>query len=298
MTITDITKFEDEFVIHFGSETTRINAYTLASTLINISDAAKAANAIINPGYGIEIVVEAIAPGSFKVKIKPLYNSLRNLFSAENLKAIILAIVANFIFHNTITNIDQPKIIINDDSVIYETADQKIIVPRYIYDEIKKVESSKDINNSINKMLIEIKKDEKITSIGISNDFDTEDPSIKLPSKLISEEVLIYEEYRKTRSVSEKVNLLILKAILERNTKRKWEFVWRNNRISAPVLDHNFFDEFYAHRITIAPGDILEATITIHQKYNEEAGVFINDKYEVTEVSRHVPRAEQKSYIE
>jgi hypothetical protein len=59
-----------------------------------------------------------------------------------------------------------------------------------------------------------------------------------------------------TRVVFEQCDLQIVKAILERST-RKWEFMWRGVKISAPVLDAQFYEQFFAHDITIAPGDEL-----------------------------------------
>ena len=52
-----VTEEDNAYVIHFESDLKRINAYTLASTLVALADAAKAANAAINPGYDVEVVV-------------------------------------------------------------------------------------------------------------------------------------------------------------------------------------------------------------------------------------------------
>ncbi len=83
MRVVDISQFEDSVVIHFETDDTRINAYTLASTLVGFADAAKAANATLNAGSEIEIVVEALGPGSFRARIRTLYSSSKNLFSSQ-----------------------------------------------------------------------------------------------------------------------------------------------------------------------------------------------------------------------
>lgn len=62
--LTVVRDSEESFVIHFGTEAPRVNAYTLASTLVALANAAKAANASVNPGLEIEIVVEALGAGS------------------------------------------------------------------------------------------------------------------------------------------------------------------------------------------------------------------------------------------
>jgi hypothetical protein len=49
----DLADVSDTIVLYFGGEAARINAYTLAAAVSGVADAAKAANAIINPGYDI-----------------------------------------------------------------------------------------------------------------------------------------------------------------------------------------------------------------------------------------------------
>lgn len=86
MDIVDVREFKEEFVVHFGGEQPRVNAYTLATSLVSLADAIKEANSIINPGYEVEVVVEAIGPGSFRATIKTLAKGLDNLFTKENIK--------------------------------------------------------------------------------------------------------------------------------------------------------------------------------------------------------------------
>src|SRR5574340_502480 len=98
MRVIDVREFESDFVIYFGGEQKRINAYTLASSLVSIADAVKAANSLINPGYDVEVVVEAFGEGSFKAKVRTLYNGASNLFSKDNLKAIAVSVIASYVY--------------------------------------------------------------------------------------------------------------------------------------------------------------------------------------------------------
>ena len=94
------------------------------------------------------------------------------------------------------------------------------------------------------------------------------------------------------RVIEEVAVLQISRAILEKGS-RKWEFVWRGIKIAAPVLDPQFFTDFFAHKITIAPGDSIEVKLKIYQTLDENIGIFTNKKYEVINVIRHIPRAQQ-----
>lgn len=96
-----------------------------------------------------------------------------------------------------------------------------------------------------------------------------------------------------TRIIEEDCDLQIVKAILERG-QRKWEFRWRGVKISAPVLDQNYYTEFFAHQIRIAPGDELEARLLIRQTRDQETGIYANVGYEVVRVFEHIPRMQQQ----
>jgi len=84
----------------------------------------------------------------------------------------------------------------------------------------------------------------------------------------------------------------ISRAILERG-KRRREFFWRGVKIAAPILDERFFDRFFSHEITIAPGDALEVALRIVQARKPDSGIYGNVRYEIAEVYKHVPRVKQ-----
>ncbi|HDZ07730.1 hypothetical protein [Pseudohongiella sp.] len=292
MQVINIEEYNEEVVLHFGSERKKINAYTLASTLVSIADAVKEANSVINPGYDVEILVEAFGEGSFRAKIRTSYKSAANIFSKENLKAIVLAVLANFIYEHTLSPHSNVKIYVNTDEVIIEQGDKIIVVPRSTYEATKQVQKSEKFKKSISRVSNGLERDQNIISFGFTNNLDDEQPRIEISRKdmlLLSNPDDIAEP---TREVEEAATLFIKRAILERS-RRKWEFVWRGFKISAPVLDEKFYDDFFAHKITIAPGDQLEARIKIYQSKDEDTGIYSNDRFEVVEVGRHLPHVDQ-----
>ena len=60
MTIFEVRQEVDRFVLHFDTPRREINAYAFASALVGLSDAVREANAAVNPGYRVEVVVEAL----------------------------------------------------------------------------------------------------------------------------------------------------------------------------------------------------------------------------------------------
>src|SRR5687768_1741362 len=127
MATIEIKDIQESFVIHFGGGFTRVNAYTLASTLVNLADAARAANAVLNPGYEIEVVVEALGPGSFRAKIKALYRRTGNLFSTQTVHALVLGVIGSFIYEHTLAPDKSITVHVHTNEVVIEQEDTRII---------------------------------------------------------------------------------------------------------------------------------------------------------------------------
>jgi hypothetical protein len=292
MQVLDISQFGNDFVIHFATKDKQINAYTLASTLVGLADAAKAANASVNPGHNIEIVVESLGEGSFRAKISAIYTNAGNLFSKQALQAIVLSMIASFIYERTFAVHDDVKVEISTNEVLIERGNERIVVPRNVYDATRSVESNPQFVGAIGRTMESISKDEKISGLAFVSNVNNFHPEIVIERNALSEIAPVVHDEGNQRFVEEDCDLQIVKALLVRSD-RKWEFRWRGVRISAAVLDKGFYDEFFAHRITIAPGDEFKARLVIKQIRDDDTGIYANIGYEVAKVYRHIPRMQQ-----
>ena len=185
MRIVEIKNFEDSVVLHLQAEGSRINADTLASTLVSIADAAKAANSTLNAGHDIEIVVEAIGPGSFRAKITALYKSSKNLFSSQLVAGVIVGVLANYIYERTLAVESDVKVEINTDEVLIQKGDERIVVPREVYDATRRVETNPQFRQSIGKTFKAIENDEKIEGLGFVENMDSPEPQVIVPRAAI-----------------------------------------------------------------------------------------------------------------
>ena len=70
MTTLEVRREVDRFVLYFQTPRKEINAYALASALVGLADAVREANAVVNPGYRVEVIVEALSEGSFKATVR------------------------------------------------------------------------------------------------------------------------------------------------------------------------------------------------------------------------------------
>src|SRR5437867_1147011 len=110
MTVTELPLEIDRFVLYFDTPGQQVNAYALATSLIGLADAVREANAVVNPGYTVEVVVEALADGSFQAVVRTVYAEIKNLFSKEAVKAIVYAIIATYIYEHAIKTETSPQI--------------------------------------------------------------------------------------------------------------------------------------------------------------------------------------------
>ncbi len=292
MRVVDIAQFENSVVIHFDTDDTRINAYTFASTLVALADAAKAANTTLNAGCEIEIVVEALGPGSFRALVRALYSSSRNLFANQIVMGLVLGVIGNYIYERTLAVDDKVTIEVKTDEVVIQKGNDRVIVPRNVYDATRKVEKNPQFVKAITRTFEAVAADDKVKSLGFVEKMDSPSPEIPILRSTLLTLASETPDDPDSRVINEQAELQIVKAILKKSN-RKWEFVWRGITISAPVLHERFYIEFFAHEITIAPGDTLEVTLAIKQTKDPDTGIYTNVGYEVVEVHGHVPRIRQ-----
>lgn len=293
MAIIEIPRETDRFVLHFDTERKEINAYALATSLVGLANAIKEANSIVNPGHSIEVVVERLDDGSFRATIKTIVKKAKNIFSNEASKAVIYGLIATWIYDQTLGADKQPTVIVNDGSVEIRSGDTIIIVPREIYEAKKAVEKSQRFENSMGQVFNGAMLDRDVSGLKITPTGNWP----MLPTIQRNQFKALIERHSPddANTIIEDTHLEISRAILARG-RRKWEFYWRGIRIAAPILDDSFFDDFFAHSITIAPGDVLHAALKIHRRPDPDSGIMINTKYEVVQVYSHEPRQTQSSF--
>lgn len=293
MTTVEVRREVDRFVLHFETPRREISAYALASALVGLADAVREANAVVNPGYRVEVVVEALSEGSFRATVRTVFTKARDLFSRQAVQAVIWGIVATHIYEKAIKTDTPPKITVSDNLVVIEIGKDKIIVPRDVYEAKKQVEKSERFQGAIGRVFEAAESDPNVTGLAFTEDRQDVPPMI-VPRDSFGLFRSPIEDAENTREVVEITQVEISRAILERG-RRRWEFFWRGFKIAAPILDERFFDQFFAHKITIAPGDALEVALRIVQERNKDSGIFVNVRYEIVDVLNHVPRLKQSA---
>ncbi len=243
MEAVEIPRQTDTFVLHFDTLRTQINAYALASSLVGLANAIKEANAIVNPGHSIEVVVERLEDGSFRAVLKTIGKKAKNIFSHEASKAIIYGIIATWIYDQTIGADKEPTIIVSDGSVEIRSGDKIIIVPREIYEAKKAVERSERFQSSMSQVFSGALQDPDVTGLKLT----PQGKWPQLPSIPRERFASFVDRFggEDANAVVEDAFLEISRAILSRG-RRKWEFYWRGVKISAPGRGMHIWYEFVA----------------------------------------------------
>jgi hypothetical protein len=220
MRVVDISQFQDSLVIHFDTEGSRINAYTLASTLVAFADAAKAANTAINSGCDVEIVVEALGPGSFRAEVRALYTSAKNLLSNQIVLGVVIGVLGNYIYERIFSLDNKISIEVHTDEVVISRGTDRVVVPRTVYDATRKAEKNPAFVESVARTFKAVAADEKIAAIGLIRSMNSPSLDIPITRGELRQLAVLQSDDPDVRIVTERAELQIVKAILEKS-KRK-----------------------------------------------------------------------------
>jgi hypothetical protein len=292
MTTIDLSTFDDDgFVLHFGGRTHEVDALTFGNALVSIAEVVRAINQEVNPGFALEIAIDAVGPGSFRARLKTAKKTLKNLFSGSVPRDIIIGILSTLLWEKVISPDTPPQITISDDSVIIQHGNDRIIVPREAYDAKRKVEASPAVNRHIARAMEVMENDPSVESFGIATGLRDPEPLLEFPRStfpVIRQNAMPRPE-EGSRYEDKNVVVSVHKAVFERSA-RKWEFIWNGFKISAPILDQTFFDRLEARKVAIKQGDAFRAVLRIHQTYDKMSGNWINDRYEIMTVGDLISR--------
>lgn len=225
--------------------------------------------------------------------MKTVSRSLENLFSHELVKAVLVGLLTTMLYDAFLSKTAPPSITINTEEVVIEYGDQRLIVPRQVYEAKQKVDGAPEVREPLSRTIEAVEADDNIASFGIAAEMSDATPLIDIPRACFPDvrRNLLPPPDENRRSIDQTTIITVHKAVFEKST-RKWEFIWAGFRISAPIRDAAFFDNLMSRRIAIAQGDAFEADLRIHQVRDPAADAWINVGYEVLRIGRKTHHAD------
>jgi hypothetical protein len=296
MATLDYRVLEDGFVLHYGSETSSIDARTLTQSLTHFVNALQVINDRIEPGSEMRIYVDALGPGSFRIKLSKRQKKLLSQVWGKA-EFIILTVLAGVILMkiegDEATNI---TINIEGDVVIVQQGDNQVKLPANLKEAIEKLVADDKLDTEISQAFEVLNNDHEVKSLGIARTLEDEVPLLSLDGH----DIAILSQKRNVEDHTERwtdsqEELRILKAVFERS-KRKWQFIRGNTKISASITDKTFFDRLARREIVIGDGDTLVVSLRTYQVWNDLVGAWIDDSYEIMAVFDHRRRAVQLTF--
>jgi hypothetical protein len=298
MTVYDLRGLGPDFVVHYGGEESQIDAFTFGNSLVALANALQTINNQVNPGFSLEISVIALGSGSFRPKIRAKAKRLGGLIFGEFRQGIIGALGA-LIVSRCLGPDPEPRIEVTIDHVELHYQDgDVIIVPSDVYDAFRRSKDRPDVSAAIRQTFEVLEEDEGITNFGFAR---STSETANLPFRVNRSRFADIARPRlplvpgQREIIVRLAPLQIIRAIFE-DSARRWQFVWRGNRISAPVLDREFRRKIMNREISITHGDVFVVDLRVIQT-GDESGIWVNDAYEVLAIHNHQKAAEQPDLL-
>jgi len=280
---------ENEVVLHFGGRLNEVDAFTFSNALIAFGEAIQEINRQLNPETKISVSIDGVGGGSFRAKIKTSSKFLGSLF--KNLPSTVAGSLILSVLGNTIYGMafpSQDNITITDNEVIIQNGSDRIIVPRNTYGATQKLTNPNAVKAHIGRAFAAMDEDPSISDFGLLAELTSHIPPAIIPRETFGQIAAAKDgaepenDGRRFKD-HEHAILTIVKAVFQRGN-RKWEFVWNDHKISAPIKDEEFFTKLANREVLFGQGDQLDVTLRAYQVFDDINDVWINEYFEVIKV--------------
>ncbi len=281
-----------DFKIKFDGQQHQIDANVLVNNLIHTTTIIQEINSQLNTGKKIEIKIKALEKGSFLIHIdlvETTLDSLKNLLTRENAEtagAIIGGLVGLIELKKFLKGKPEKSSTVEGNKVKIENDKGQVI---YIENFVSTIyENNAIVNDALSQSFETIENDISITGYEITD--KNEAPLVRVEKEefefMSSKSEQVFDD---EKVVIQKANLNIVKVSFD--SKLKWEFYFKGNKINAKVEDPTF-QKRIDNGESFAKGDVLEVEFEIKQKFDSSVNTYINKSYKIKRIITHIKREE------
>ena len=273
----EVTKFENnEFVLHFGGDRKSINAITFGNALVSFSKAIHSICHEIDPTLNVDVTVEAVGHGSFRVLLKlsalsavdhivrDAFEDISNDIIAQIFAALLEIMASEHIEVNRrddIVTIDRRvERTMEPDGRTVIREEEGISMPADTYEVVEKARINSELNRHFSCAVKTIQRDSNIHAIGISRSLEDSESIVDISKSDFSTILKNTELQLDAPIVHENVMLTVRVPVLAAS-KRRWEFYWKESRIAASVFDEEFHRKLNSGEIAVRKGDQYRADL-------------------------------------
>jgi hypothetical protein len=283
----------------FEGQVEEVDINTFTHVMMNYAKVVEAAAKEVDENSPMRINVRAVKPGCLNVVLGIVQNSLGGLFAdpvitRDTVVAVITIAGALYGFKKHLGKNGkiakaQPT---NNAQQIEITTDNgsTTIIDNHVYNiYINNPEVDKAINSSFDTL----ENDERIESLSMSK--------VSSGEKLFTANRDEFAEIANSpsfegsniRHAISNERLIVIRPVLEKTSRKKWEFLWNNISIKAAILDSSFIDNTLAKQ-AFGIGTVMDVELDITQEFSEDLQAFTNKKYEIKEVKNITNKPENQ----
>ena len=277
----------------FGEEIDEVDLRTFTDVMLDYADVVRACGKAIDPNTTIDVNIKATKPGCLIAELALVANGLGGLFSdpvtalatlgnAVTIAGGVYAVAKHLSKHGAMRGSKEG----DDGKTTIEAEDgAKTSVPTAsvnVYIECPPV------TRSIRNTFSVLEENGKVTSIRIGDDAETGFSATAEDFPDLAQTPEYETPLQKT--VTETHTLTVIKPVLVKSTKRRWEFVMGGAKVSANISDEDFIADLEKRSFQV--GTVIEADVDIHKEYSPEYRTYLNASYTISHVKSVNPPAE------
>ena len=268
-----------------------IAANTYINSLIHFTTVVQEVNKNLDKDKKIEVKIKANREGSFIVdffiEASNIIDGIKSIFSDESVSYAANVIAVVTVVYNVAKHLKgkKPKEITSNKDATLRIENNDGQVQVFDFRGANIYLNNPTVKTAVEQEFETLENDNNVTDLEF---LDKEDKKIlevnrgefhNLSSSGASEELSKNERVEPIRA-----NLNISSLDLE--FKKKWDFYYLGNKISAKIKD-NIFGEKIDKGERFGKGDSLDVMLEIKQEFDDSLNAFVNKSYTVTEVFDH-----------
>lgn len=294
-----LTSDFEELTLKFDGNSHQIEANSFINIFLNFVSLIQNVNLEFDETKKINIVINASPKkGSFILDLiittSSNLDNLSNLFKKDNIEyaANLVSIITGVIGVAQFLKGEKPSIIetLNNGSTKLENINGNVTI---INNNVYNVYSSPSVQGSLKSTFESLESDVNITG------FDLLDKKENQISHVIREEFpFITGMPESDLKIDEKileVHASLNIVSMDWELKKKWEFYYLGNKISAKIKDFSFAEDI-KQGMPFRMGDSLEVKMEIRQQFDVIINAYVNKNYTITSIIKHHPRSNQEKF--
>ena len=287
----------EEIVLYFSIDADGVDAQTFGNALISFDGLYRSINGVLNPGLDVEIEFIRSDQGSIRAILRSFKKDTRSL-----LKQPFLFVVYPFLIGVLASNVLSPdvKVIINDNSYIVKSGNREIVLPRQAEQKAEQVQRSPSVRHAVRNFFAVVESDPNIKAVDFRSPNVPDQPVIPIERDQFAvlrelPEIVEPDLPKHKQETHFRQSVVVVTAVLEKSTKRKWQFLWNGHKIWADIHDTTFFDKLFVHEYEFGQGDSLVIDLIAEQELNEFVHAYETKSYHVIKVHSHTRGPKQPS---